>query len=282
MKIAENTKFIYIMTSSNELEPRFIVDITRCSILNTIKGVPFSSQVVVTDMPKDDLIAKQKFFSNFDIVNSAAVYDTVRNIECDNLFIITSCHGLLYGIDAIEIIRPFDLTEAIKQNPHITNCVALFGQCYAGIFNHLDLSYEGKNIVYIGAAEMRTGLSVPLSWTLNGNKWQWCANIFVYYLASWLYSPDDVDHDGHFTIVDLFKFVSYYTNIKTENVEKEEAKKYWAEAIKAEIDKIKPSEEDSTEIEELDKEATEELDYIIPHQDCWILNTDCAIKMIIE
>lgn len=282
MKIAENTKFIYIMTSSKELEPRFIVDIARCAILNTVKGVPYSSQVIVTDMPKDDLITKQKFFSNFDIVNSVSVYDTIRNIECDNLFIITSCHGHLFGIDAKEIIRPYDFTEAIKQNPHITNCVVLFGQCYAGIFNHLDLSCDNKDIVYIGAAEMRAGLSTPLSWTINDNTWQWSANIFLYYLATWLYAPVDVDNDERFTIVDLFKYVSYHINIKTESVEKEEAKKYWNETIKTEIGKIKPTAGSSTEIEELDKEATEELDYIIPHQDCWILNAEDALSITIE
>lgn len=35
-------------------------------------------------------------------------------------------------------------------------------------------------------------------------------------------------------------------------------------------------------MDELDKEAVNEIDYTIPHQDCWILNAECAINMIIE
>ena len=29
-------------------------------------------------------------------------------------------------------------------------------------------------------------------------------------------------------------------------------------------------------------EAAKELDYMVPHQDCWILNAESAIKMTIE
>lgn len=73
------------------------------------------------------------------------------------------------------------------------------------------------------------------------------------------------------------------TNIQTEDVEKEEAKKYLDEKIKAEIGKVLPAEDDAKPvIEKLDEEAVKVLDYTIPHQDCWILNAECAINMVIE
>ena len=73
------------------------------------------------------------------------------------------------------------------------------------------------------------------------------------------------------------------TNRQTEGVEKEEAKKYLDEKIKAEIGKVIPAEKDTKQIlDKLDEEAKKELDYIIPYQDCWILNAECAINMVIE
>lgn len=285
MKISVSTTFIYIITSSDNLEVRFLQDIARCALLFSCnKNVAYEKQVIVSDISKNELIGYIKFFDNFEVIASADVYGYIKNVESENLFIISSCHGSLHGIDAKEVICPHQFTEAIKQNAYIINCVCLFGQCYAGIFNHLNLKCPNKNIVYIGATEMRAGLSTLQSWKINeSNVWEWCANIFVYHLASWLNAPIDVDNDGRYTIIDMYKYVCYMTNRQTEGVEKEEAKKYLDEKIKAEIGKVIPAEKDTKQIlDKLDEEAKNELDYIIPHQDCWILNAECAINMVIE
>lgn len=285
MKISVSTTFIYIITSSGNFEVRFFYDIARCALLFSCdKNVAYKKQVIVSDIPKNVLIGLIPFFDNFEVVTSADVYGCIKNVESENLFIISSCHGSLHGIDAKEVICPHQFTEAIKQNAHIINCVCLFGQCYAGIFNHLNLKCPNKNIVYIGATEMRAGLSTFQSWKINeSNSLEWCANIFVYHLASWLDAPIDVDNDGHCTITDMYKYVCYMTNKQTEDVEKEEAKKYLDERIKAEIGKVLPAEADAKPvIEKLDEEAVKVLDYTIPHQDCWISNAECAINMVIE
>lgn len=285
MKVSVSTTFIYIITSSGNLEVRFLYDIARCALLFSCnKNVAYEKQVIVSDIPKNVLKGLIPFFDNFEVVSSADVYGCIKNVESENLFIISSCHGSLHGIDAKDVICPHQFTEAIKQNAHIINCVCLFGQCYAGIFNHLNLKCPNKNIVYIGATEMRAGLSTFQSWKINeSNSWEWCANIFVYHLATWLDAPIDVDNDGHYTITDMYKYVCYMTNKQTEDVEKEEAKKYLDERIKAEIGKVLPAEADAKPvIEKLDEEAVKVLDYTIPHQDCWISNAECAINMVIE
>lgn len=285
MKISVSTTFVYITTSSDNLEVRFLQDIARCALLFSCnKNVAYEKQVIVSDIPKNELIGIIPFFDNFEVVSSADVYGYIKNVESENLFIISSCHGSLHGIDAKKVICPHQFTEAIKQNAHIINCVCLFGQCYADIFNHLNLKCPNKNIVYIGATEMRVGFSSFQSWKYNeSDSWEWCANIFVYHLASWLNTPIDVDNDGRYTITDMYKYVCYMTNIQTEDVEKEEAKKYLDEKIKAEIGKVLPADDDAKPvIEKLDEEAVKVLDYTIPHQDCWILNAECAINMVIE
>lgn len=285
MKISVSTTFIYIITSSDNFELRFLLDIARCALLFSYnKNVAYENQVIVSDIPKNELIGYNKFFDNIEVIASANVYGYIKSVESENLFIISSCHGSLRGIDAKEVICPYQFTEAIKQNAHIINCVSLFGQCYAGIFNHLNLECPNKNIVYIGATEMRAGLSTFQSWKINeSNTWEWCANIFVFHLASWLNAPIDVDNDGCCTITDMYKYVCYMTNKQTEDVEKKEAKKYLDEKIKAEIGKVLPAEADAKSvIEKLDEEAIKVLDYTIPHQDCWILNAECAINMVVE
>lgn len=284
MKISENTHFLYIMTSSNSLEIRFLQDIAHCSLLLSFhKGLAHDKQTIVADIPKADLVSCFNFFDDFNVVSSSDIYEHIKTLDCENLFIVASCHGDLYGITAKTLIRPHDLTESIKQNPHIVNCVAMFGQCYAGIFNHMDLICEGKHIVYIGATDMRKGISSLQTWKLNDtNKWEWCANIFVLHLARWFNSPVDVDNDGKFTIVDMYKYVSYNTNKKTEDIEKEEAKRYLDERIKAEIGKLPADIELGSEMKMLDEKAVKDLDYMIPHQDCWILNAEDALSITIE
>lgn len=285
MKISNNTRFLYILTSKEPLEARFALDIARCVIiLSRCKGIPLSNQTIISDTSQSDLAKIQSYLGAVEVVDSSSFYEYVRGVECDNLFIISSCHGDLYGIDAKDVIRPHDFTEAIKQNTHVKNCIAILGQCYAGFFNHLDLKCEGKDIVYIGAAEMREGLSTPMSWTIDGNRWDWSANIFIFHFASWLYNHVDVDNDGLYTLVDLYKYIAFWTNQRTQVVEKEEVKKYWDEKIKKEIGKLATANPGSKDMDKLDKEASEDLkdDYIIPHQDCWILNAEAAIKMNFE
>lgn len=282
MLISSDTKFLYIVTSGGKVEPRFIQDVAHCALLLSFnKRVPHENQVIVTDISKEELTEIFPYFQDFEVIGSSDIYDCMKNLEYENLFIISSCHGNLLGIDAKEPIRPHQFTEAIKQNPHIKNCVALFGQCYAGIFNHLDLRCENKNIVYIGATEMRTGLSIFQSWKLNdSNTWKWFANIFIFHLATWLNNPIDVDNDGHCSIIDMYKYICYMTNMQTEDVEKSEVNKFMNEKIKTEIRRIDTGSKE--EIDELGKEAVKEIDYIIPHQDCWIFNAECAINMTIE
>lgn len=75
------------------------------------------------------------------------------------------------------------------------------------------------------------------------------------------------------------------TNIQTEEVEKSQTNIFFEEKIKAEIGKVllpRVDVESKEEIDKLGKEAEKEIDYIIPHQDCWILNAKSAINMVIE
>ena len=154
------------------------------------------------------------------------------------------------------------------------------GQCYAGIFNFTNVSDEEKRIIYIGATGMRSGLSASMKWNVNPtNSINWSANISVYYMFEWIDNPVDVDNDGQYSVMDLYKYVSFKTNEKTEMVEKIEEHRYLNKKIQVEIDKRIHSGKPDL-IKTLDSEALDALyRYIIPHQDCWILNAIPASSM---
>ena len=93
MKISVSTTFVYITTSSDNLEVRFLQDIARCALLFSCnKNVAYEKQVIVSDIPKNELIGIIPFFDNFEVVSSADVYGYIKNVESENLFIISSCH----------------------------------------------------------------------------------------------------------------------------------------------------------------------------------------------
>ena len=286
MRLKENSHFVFVAISGQNPEnpndkERFINDIFHGVYILQKLGVEGERIAIVSDWASSDWEAQ-----GFPPIGPIYPYDTcsyLQSIDAENLFVISSCHGGLSGIGGVDSIKPFDLVNAIKKNANITNCLVFFGQCYAGVFNYSNVSDENKNIVYIGATGMRSGLSTLLKWDIDANQsFSWCANIAVYYMFKWLESPVDVDGDGLYSIMDLYKYVSFKTNEKTEIVEKAEEFKFLNTKIATEIDKRLQSGK-SDVIKALDAQAVDALiQYIIPHQDCWILNAIPASSMHFE
>lgn len=286
MKLKEHTKFLFIAISSrpNELQTdieRFTTDISVVVQVLEKRGVDRNDMVIVSDWKDADW-----YNQNIgDIVRIAPqdAYNHIQNIDCENLFIISSCHGGLDGIGENGLIRPHNLIEAIKGNAHIQNCVACFGQCHAGVFHYSNLVAPPKNIVYIGATGLRSGISTGMRFTSPPDiDVAWTANVFIGFLAFWLATPKDVDNDGKYSVMDLYKYVTYETNKITENAEKRNTKQYLETKVKIEYKKqqVNGPLDLQTQLEE---QANEELlDFVYLHQDCWILNAVAASSMYIE
>lgn len=180
-------------------------------------------------------------------------------------------------------IRPNELISSIKQNEHIQNCLVFFGQCYAGVFNYTNVSDENKNIVYIGATGMRSGISSYTKWDISStSSLQWIANISVFWMFEWMENPVDVDNDGNYSIMDLYKYVSFQTNRITEYIEKEQTISFIKTKIDLEFVKKSVSDQKAL-LSLLDAQANiAKSNYLIPHQDCWILNAIPASKIYFE
>lgn len=167
MRISKDSKFIFIITSSRSLEDRFLFDVSYGIGVLKSKGVADGDITIITDSTKEILAAKCSNMSNVLFSTSSSLEYVIENAECDNLFIISSCHGSIDGIDSEPPIKPSPFNQALKKNKHAKNILVFFGQCYAGIFNFMDVRDDTKSIVYIGA----TNIDTSFSYRLKGLPW---------------------------------------------------------------------------------------------------------------
>lgn len=277
MKICQNSKFIFIATSSCYLEDRFMYDINHGIGILKKSGVTPNDIIIITDASKDTLVAKCTNIYDIVFYMSSSLQNVVESAECENLFIISCCHGSMDGIDSVTPIKPFTLNQSIKNNKYTKNVIVFLGQCYAGIFNFIDVRDENKNIVYIGA----TNIDTSLSFMLNG--YDWVANISVLAFFQWIEKPLDIDGDGKCSISDLYKYVSYFTNSVTKEIEKIQNYHLVDASVKMKLEKEQAKLSEEQLISEITKDAAEILrNYIVPHQNPWILNAIAASNMKLE
>lgn len=144
MKISEGSKFIFIATSNGHIEDRFLYDVNYGIGILKSRGVVDDNITVITDQTKGTWVNKYNNMANVSFYPSSSLNFLVENSECNNLFIISSCHGSLDGIDSVTPIRPFYLNQAIKKNKYAKNILVFLGQCYAGIFNFMDVRDKKK------------------------------------------------------------------------------------------------------------------------------------------
>lgn len=276
MKISEGSKFIFIATSSGHLEGRFLYDVNYGVAILKNQGVADEDITVVTDATKETLVAKCTNMSNVLFSTSSSFEFVIENADCENLFVISCCHGSISGIDSTTPIKPFSLNQALKNNKYAKNILVFLGQCYAGIFNFLDVRDKNKNIVYIGA----TDIDASLSYMLSGCGW--VANISVFALFQWLNNPRDIDGDGIFSITDLYKFVSFYTNDVTRGIEKIQTYHLIDASVRLKMEEARATSSSSLS-SLITKDAAEVIrNYIVPHQNTWMLNAIAAGSMNLE
>lgn len=286
MKLKERTKFLFIAISSQKNESqtdidRFSTDIFHVAHVLECKGVDRANMEIVSDW--DDANWTKYDLGDINRVLPNEAYAHIRDIDCENLFIVISCHGGLKGIGENGVIRPHNFLEAIKDNNTLQTCIALFGQCHAGAFHYSNVSDPKKRIVYIGATGLRSGASTGMKYVSPPNiNITWSANVLAYWFAQWFEDPVDVDNDGQYSIMDLYKYVTEYTNLVTNKLEKDITSKYIEEKIKLEYTKQQNG-GILTQQQQLAQDANEELlSLIFMHQECWILNAAVASSMLIE
>ena len=218
-----NTHWVFIcgMKSERKNVDRHLKDIAfPLAVLKGI-GVPISNITIFID-PVDVLITS-------DSLNDLLLEHTINPVDqfqeitegknsLENMMIIVNGHGSFRGIDSDHVLKPFKFIENIHHLEHIKLATVVFGQCYAGIYNYVNLQkiIGGEKQVYpkvcfISASHLNSSLSSTIKVDTN---LRWVANIFLFNFFNWLYAPYDVDGDGQMTLTDAYKHAASLTSEK--------------------------------------------------------------------
>lgn len=282
--IAEDTKIIFVMTSSGTLLDRFVDDFNN-SCLDTLHkiGFPEDKITIISDTATSEFTGRYGLPTAIQYEDSSNMIKYIETLDCENLIIVSSCHGSMKGFDSKTKIQPFPFATALNNNPKANNILVMFGQCFSGIFNYSPIDCSKKNIVFMGASGMNESVSasgVPL---IMGKPISWLANIAIWSFFDWLSAPTDVDGDAKTTVMDLYKQMSSLVLRANDFLEHHS----YAEWIKkrGEVEKkIEATDKaDTKAIDALNKELhNNNFDYMLPRQLPWIQNIEGALAMTIE
>lgn len=270
MNIQDNTTMLFVVTSKDVVEERFFSDIAY--FIEKLNG-KVNDVTIITNEDAATIVSKYIQLSNAIFIKETEALSTIERINSENLFVFVNCHGSLQdGIDCSQNLRPYPLTCAIKKS-RAKNIIVMLCQCFAGMYSNVDLNCENKSIVYIGA----TGLHSSISMNIPQLQINWSANISLIAVAIWLANPIDVDGDGVFSVIDLFMFLSTFTNEITHFIEKQNNKSL-AESI---FSYYQTTQTQSLPV--VYKLANEYMpNYFVPHQFTWIKKNCNPAKLIFE
>lgn len=283
----QNTQWIFILTSSIKPEDRHLNDIRFGLTVILSKGVSLNNITLIVDDDKSNVVQKLAPLITDDvpIYKSSDIGTVLSRIDKRFIVITITGHGSISGIDATPVIKPYNFIKTLKQNSETKAVFLLLGQCYAGIFNYMNVqrhtlkdNIRTPEIVIVGA----TGLSESISLPVEYYNISWHANIMIVAFFLWILSPQDIDGDGRFSFIDAFKFVVYTINQHCYQLEKAEhiASLWLLKDYEALITAIQSKPETELSLQEqIDKQAMEErLLQNYTHQEPWILNAKPAIQ----
>lgn len=305
LKISE-TRFFLLCPSKVESEERHVSDVLwGIFCLESIGVLPQQIHLFIdaSDFTLLNQMMKQATVNSYTINDSSNFIGLLASENSyKNVFVFVTGHGDYQGIEGRQVITPHLLTSSLLNNQHLEKAVVFLGQCYAGIFNHVDIrskkDLNGKlispEIVLAGATNLFESLSSSLNEKMLGDKQvSWIANSFLAYCFNWLRFQIDIDGDGHPTVMDCFKFAGAMSNSKNQNAKSlgldsllalYEALKVVNEAIGRIIDANQQQQLQQLLLERmtLKKRINEQRNIGFVHQEPWILNSFVAQSFIIS
>lgn len=207
--LSEQTIWIFLLASSTCAESRHIYDVANGVRCLENRGISPNNIYLIIDGDKKTISEHLKIFTctMYDIKSSNNLENIIKNSTHKNIVLFVAGHGNLeQGIIASPGIKPYNLVNIFKYNENISNVVIYLSQCYAGIFNYIDVTQKKPTIILVGA----TNLYPSISSKIKNNGWQ--ANLFLYNLFGWIENPIDIDGDGRYTVMDSYKYAGAITN----------------------------------------------------------------------
>lgn len=297
-----NTHWVFVCGINSEKDNplRHVMDIFFALNVLKRKGICSSHISVLIDPVADHLLLELPDQLPFDQVNKYSVSEfnqVVNSKPLENLVITVLGHGSPQGIDANYELKPSHLVNAIYSVDSIKGCVVIFGQCYSGIYNYINLmgndtqGVETKvpSICFIGASGLNSSLSSTVSIRLSDNPLSWVANMFLCWFFLWIENNSgvqrDVDGDDKETLADAYKFAgantSYFllnevkANIALELYSKQQ------ELVEKQRQIVRSPDAD-LEIEGLKLQIKSLVSINHTVQDPWILNANKAREIVFD
>jgi hypothetical protein len=219
-----DTTWLFLSGSDEE---RFLDDISFGIQCLTYRGVLANNIILSVDQRSPlNIISSHQYLGKMEIFKTSEVSDKILQKNPDKLVIVVTGHGSDLGIDALPPISPFALIESLKNIAGLTYGLVVLGQCYAGIFNFLEvkkIDQVSKKVVkpeicIMGATDLATSISATVDISsINILKTfscthQWSANLFLLFFMWCVAEPVDIDGDSRNTIIDAYKSAGIRTN----------------------------------------------------------------------
>lgn len=302
--LSEKTNWVFLLASGDEPEERHIYDIAFGVFCLEKKGISPENLTLIIDGENrtriNSLISNATDY-NYSILRSNDLYNHFKGNTFTNIVLFVTGHGNIDGIAGPNPLKPYPLIQAIKNSPGLILGVIYLGQCYAGIFNYMNVAKKedcGQLIkpplILIGATNLFNSISAATQEDFLHQPKNWVANLFLLYLFKWILEPQDVDGDGKFTIMDSYKFAGALSNDSNKQIKGNGFLQPFSELSKitelqSQIDKTKKESPSSSQITflELELSATRKkfenaLDIQFNHQESWILNSIPAQEIIFQ
>lgn len=221
-----NTHWVFVcgMNSEKDDQLRHVTDIFFALSVLKRKGISHNNISVLIDPSPHHLLSYLPDDLPFDGIKISPVQDLkqiIHSRSLENLVLTVLGHGSPQGIDADSLLKPHDLINIIHSKKDIKNCAVIFGQCYSGIYNYINLikecgSDESKPVIcFIGASGLNSSLSSSVSIELYSKPLNWVANIFLCYFFVWIENNEihrDIDGDNKETLADAYKYAGANTS----------------------------------------------------------------------
>lgn len=279
-----NTQWVFLLTGVKEPDNNQLQDINFGVGILLKMGIPAKNITLIIDGHNSTIenIIKNARKNDVTIYNSQDFNDVLLHTKRDFVVLAVYSHGEITGLEATPPIRPHRFISTIKAACSAKEVFILLGSCYSGIFEYPTIRLKHylftPEIVIIGASRFTKSYAMP-SATYDAVTWDANLMFFAFFMA--MLQKIDVDGDGHFSFMDVFKHMTYNIVQLCKEVEKMqrlnemrtlmEYDVFW-ETIKHKSDaELTPEEKQKKE----KMNRTLELDYT--HQEPWILNAKPAI-----
>jgi hypothetical protein len=281
---------VWLFLSGSD-EERFLDDISFGVQCLTHRGVVANNILLFVDQQSPlSVISSHQYLGAMEVFKTNEILGQISQRKPSKLVVVVTGHGHEVGIDALPSISPHNLIESLKNIQGLQYGLVVLGQCYAGIFNFLEVKkfdpvskkVVAPEICIIGATDLATSISVPVNISsIDILKTfycaqQWSANLFLLFFMWYIADPVDIDGDSKTTVIDAYKSAGIRTNVQLLN-NKKNAFLTFSDAITART--ASQLTQDPT-ISSLAARAKQDLaaacDVILINQNPWVLHANLA------